>query len=170
MSELSNEPSLSLEPMEDEKAAPRGPMIVTMLLLIAGLLMAGAMFLNYGMKAANAGDDAPGFNLAALKAKTAAFARGSDTADSAAPEDGSAAPGSRFFGNRLEKGRWPKLELTSFGSSSAGESDFAIINGKLVRPGQLIADKVMLVGIEDHGAIVEYMGETRTLYIDLKTK
>jgi hypothetical protein len=174
VSELSSEPSLSFDPIEDEKATPQGPMIVTMLLLTGGLLMASAMFLNYGIKAANTGDDQAGFNLAELKTKAAALIAGTERETSSLPttepEASPASSGLRIFGNRTEKGRWPKLELTSFGSSSSGENDFAVINSKLVRPGQMIADKVTLVAIEEQGAVVEYMGETRTLYIDLKTK
>lgn len=186
MSELSNEPSIPEEPLElgEEQAASQGTMLVTMLLLIAGFLLSSAMLLHYGFKAAPSEDGRPGFDLAAFKAKKQAFteqlkkaekpepaeARQTTETQVATAEEKKPEPsgGIKLFGSKGDKVRWPKLKLTGFGSSSEGSGGFAIINDKQYHPGQVIDGKAKVVEIRSQDVVVEYMGETRTLTVNVQ--
>ncbi|VGO14948.1 hypothetical protein PDESU_03528 [Pontiella desulfatans] len=189
MSELSNEPPLVEDQVEFEETPSHGIMLTTLLLLIAGLLMCSAMLFHYGFKAKSPDGEPSKFNLAAIKQKMHALSAQQEKPEPTTPStptppktqppppnvppvEAAQAPKpdsgiNKFFAKRDDKLRWPKLKLTSFGSSTLPGGDFAIINGDQVHPGQLIEDKVTLVEVRDQDVVVEYMGETRTLTVDL---
>lgn len=177
MSELSSDPPISEEQVKIEEPRQHGTMLVTLLLLICGFLMASFMMLHYGFQAKHPEGKSIGFDLDALKEKGKVYA-----ARLKAPEKpGEEAPPiqeatthpddsniKKLFGKLDGKVRWPKLKLTGFGSSADGTGGFAIINGKQVHPGQLIDKKARLTEIRSQDVVVEYMGETRTLTVDVQ--
>ncbi|MEN7972992.1 MAG: hypothetical protein ABFR47_04065 [Verrucomicrobiota bacterium] len=60
---------------------------------------------------------------------------------------------------------WPKLEISGLGFPSENKAGYAIINGKLVVEGHAIKDAT-LVKILEHGVLIEYKGETKTLAVE----
>jgi hypothetical protein len=176
VSELSSESPVSEEQVNIEEPSQRGTMLVTLLLLICGFLMASFMMLHYGFKAKYPEGKAIGLDLDALKEKGKAYATRLKKPEKPeeAPTEQKAATSpdtsgiNKLFGARDGKVRWPKLKLTGFGSSTDGSGGFAIINGKQVLPGQLIDNKAKLAEIRSQDVVVEYMGETRTLTVDVK--
>ena len=182
VSELSNEPSIQPEDSEESGNTPShsGTMLVTMLLLIAGFSLSSFMLFYYGVKAGNTdGTQRKLFDFAALKEKGAAYTaqlkspdkpESGDHADpGAAATDQKKSEGLKLFSSKNNgKVRWPKMKLTGFGTSSDGTEGFAIINGKQFHPGQLIDGKAKLVEVRSQDVVLEYMGETRTLTVDIK--
>jgi hypothetical protein len=177
VSELSKEPPIPDEPIESEGPAARGIMLVTMLLLIAGFLMTGIMLFHYGYKAKHPDTPFPALPLASLKEKGKAYAaklkppeKAEAVAEAEQPAETKPADAGlgKLFSGRGDSVRWPKLKLTGFGSSTDGGGGFAIINGDQVHPGQLIDGKVKLVEIRAQDVVVEYMGETQTLTVDVQ--
>ncbi len=177
MSELNNEPPTEEEPINIEEPSSSGPMLITMLLLISGLILTGTMMLHYSAKrvAGADGTASPSFSLTNLLSKGEEFAKqlqNPEKEEAVAqvenPAESQDQKRSKLFGNREKKVNWPKLKLTGFGSSTEGGGDFAIINGKQVLQGQLIDGKAQLTEIRSHDVMVEYMGETKTLTVDIK--
>jgi len=183
LSELSNEPEITDDPLEMESGPPaQGTMVVTLLLLIAGFLLSSAMLFHYGLKRV-AGDGAAEFNLAAWATQFASPtdqpkkpqapikepAPTQNTVAENAKESGGGGIG-KLFGGQSDRVKWPKLKLTGFGSSTDGQGGFAIINAKQYHPGQMIDEKVTVVEIRSQDVVVEYGGETRTLTVDLQNR
>ncbi|MEA2069275.1 MAG: general secretion pathway protein GspB [Verrucomicrobiota bacterium] len=177
MSELSNEPPISEEQAKIEEPRQHGAMLVTLLLLICGFLMASFMMLHYGLQARHPEGKSIGFDLAALKEKGTVYAARLKATEKPGKEEppvqeATTLPNDssikNLFGKLDGKVRWPKLKLTGFGSSTDGSGGFAIINGKQVHPGQLIDKKARLAEIRSQDVVVEYMGETRTLTVDVQ--
>ena len=175
MTELSNENTLPETDLEQDNSKSPWTMLMTMILLSAGLLLSGAMLLNRAQgKMKSAG--APGTGLSAFlnngktllsEAKSrAAQQKESDLQTGNTTGDLSRDEGvSRFFQRPAGSVRWPKLKLTGFGSSTDGASGFAIINGQHVIAGQQIS-KVTVIDIGAQSVIVEFKGEQRTLSVD----
>lgn len=171
---------------EPSGASSPWPMLVSMLLLIAGLLLSSAMLVYYAQD--NNPDGAASFAAflqqidesktlspgepAQVDGKTAAQAPAQPpaaVATAGAPKAGTASDES-FFSRlltRIDDGRvkWPKLKLTGFGTATDEEAGFAIINGKQVLVNTYI-DEVKLVEIRDHGALVEYKGEQKFITVN----
>ena len=173
MSELSNNPSTPEEIINSEESSSSRTMFVTLILLIAGLLLASAMMTHYASKKINSNHEIT-FDFSALieKVKTYdAALQKSETSNSVQSTTTANTKDSgigNLFKNRGNKVHWPKLKLTGFGSSTDGRGGFAIINGAPVHPGQLINGKVKLDQIRTHDVIVEYMGETKILTVNIK--
>ncbi|MEE9367672.1 MAG: general secretion pathway protein GspB [Pontiella sp.] len=176
MSDLSNAPPIPEESVIIEESASPWTMVVTMLLLISGFLLASTMMLHYSSpKIGEQGEitEVP-FNISALIAKGKSYAANLKKPEKAAavePEKiakSEKSTVSKLFGNRSDTVRWPKLKLAGFGSATEGDGGFAIINGKQIQPGQLIDGKVQLKLIRSHDVVVEYMGETKTLIVDVQ--
>ena len=177
LSDLSNETPIPEEsaPIEETTTSP-WTMLITMLLLISGFLLAGTMLFHYSAPKIGADGETKKvpFDLATLKAKGKSFVEKVKLPEKSVVEEPAIAAGSeesavsKLFGSRSDNVRWPKLKLTGFGSATTGDGDFAIINGKQVHLGQLIDDKVRLQLIRSHDVVVEYMGETKTLTVDVK--
>ena len=172
MTELSNDPSIQEDDAGAERTPSTGVMLVSILLLIAGFLLASAMLIHYGPggKTGN-GCPMPGFAQTLEKAKgrvaPAETDAGTPTPDNpptavSKPKDGE----TKGFFRRSRSVRWPRLKLTGFGIPADGEIGFAIINGKHVVEGGE-ANGATVVEILEHGVRVEYKGETKTLAIDL---
>lgn len=179
MSELSNKlqhPDDS-ENETDKKAAP-AVMLVTMVLLIAVLLLTALMMLHYSgaSEALTGASTENGTNTTAQAKETATITeqagalihslKSSDSEKDQAEEKSGGLAG--LFGNREGGVRWPRLELTGFGTSTDRRESFAIINDHQYHPGQLINGKVTLVDVQDHYVVVEYQGESRNLTVDNK--
>ncbi len=170
MTELSNEPSIHENDTETERSPSTGVMLVSILLLIAGFLLASAMLIHYGTKGkAENGYPMPGLSQTLERAK-GRIASAKTDAETPAPDKPQATAtkpkktGTKgFFHGGV---RWPRLKLTGFGIPADGEIGFAIINGKYVVDGEK-ANGVTVVEIFEHGVRVEYKGETKTLSVDL---
>lgn len=168
MSDLSNTPELQDELYNGREAPSPGAMLFTMLLLISGLLLTSMLMINHVSKAKmESGENVSGFSelIAQAKAMTARV----ESPQTVEPE---AAPQSSTLGNfkkmvSTEKVRWPRLKLTGFGTSSDALESFAIINGDHVHPGQIV-DKVTVVEVRAHDVVVEYMGEQKTLTVNVQ--
>ncbi len=165
MSDLENLSPTPENSDEPKKISP-GVMLTTMLLLIVGLLLSSILLLYSALKR-QGGPDAE-LNMEALieqaKAHTAQPRKTEQPAE-LKPENPSTDLKQIFSGNTGKTTKWPKLKLTGFGSSAQG--GFAIINGRQVLLNESIGP-VQLVAIRSHGVIVEYMGERKTLTVDLK--
>ncbi len=178
MTELSNEPSIQEEDAGAERTPSTGVMLVSILLLIAGFLLASAMLIHYGLEGKpQKGCSRPGFaqTLEKVKGMVASAKPDAGTpppeqprATVSKPKDtGTKDAGTKGFFRGSRGGvRWPRLELTGFGIPADGEIGFAIINGKYVVEGGE-ANGTTVVEIFEHGVRVEYKGETKTLAIDL---
>jgi len=190
VSDLNNDTPISDNPVENEEQTSSRVMLTTMLLLIAGFILTGTMMLHYAkpqfpatdIAAAESGQPTPPltFNFASWLDKLKPEARsenrmetaaaGSTTTNAAsveAKQKNDVSGIAKLFGGGDEV-RWPKLKLTGFGSSSDGSGGFAIINGDQVHPGELINGKVELIKVRTQDVIVQYMGETKTLTVDLQ--
>lgn len=175
--ELKNEPAIRENDSDAETTASTGVIFTTILLLIGGLLLTSAMLFYYGLK--GAGENAESISgltqiweLATSKPTQAQTKPEIDTLPVATTTpDAEAKPAGISFKNIFSKEgtgsvRWPRLKLAGFGLPSDGEVGFAIINGKQIIEGNTIGD-VTLVEILDHGVIVEYKGETKTLIVEM---
>ncbi len=151
--------------LDDAESRPSGTMLVTLVLLIAGLLLSSFMMLHYGFKAGGKKATLPSLNFSELKPYQHELNQ-SSLQESVAQEDSSTEQDSggisQLLASRSEKVRWPRLRVTGFGRSSDG-TGFAIINGKQVFLGELVDGKAKLIEVRSHDVVVEYMGETRIL-------
>ncbi len=161
---------------DGQKPVSPGIMLTTMLLLITGLLLSSILMLYHAMERKDG--KSPDLNLGTLleHAKTQAAkpqkavhpAKPQKTVQPAAdrePKQKQPAIKEILSGGSEKKVKWPKLKLSGFGSSADG--GFAIINNQEVFLGQNIG-KVKLVEVRHHGIVVEYMGERKTLSVDIK--
>ena len=173
------------EELNTETPVSQGVMFTTMLLLICGLLLTSAMLLHYGLKQTDdEGKTISGLTLALEMMRSRASSDlipGSPTTSAAETESPSAPVAGKIDATDEKTGfnlkglfsksndgsvRWPRLKLTGFGLPSQGQVGFALINGKHVVEGGSI-NNVKLVEILEHGVVVEYKGETKTLIVEL---
>lgn len=176
MTEISTPPQV---PENDNTApAPSSPwvMLITMLMMIAGLILSSAMLMRYAMDGKEGTPGISIFDFAKLleegkdfSSKAQADNRHGETGSmSSAPTVSNPSDSSirRFFPGGGDDGtvRWPKLKLSGFGKATDTEADFAIINGKYVLVNTSIGE-VKLVEIRAHGAVVEYKGEQKVLTV-----
>lgn len=164
----------------DVPTASTGLMFTTILLLISGLLLTSAMFLHYGFASTTeSGESRSGLthawsmvknsfaNTPSIPAKTPTL-----PSPSPAPQLGVADQSSGFNLKNLFSKKssspvhWPRLKLDGFGRPSDGEVGFAIINGKHIAEGGTVSGAT-LVEIREHGVVVEYKGETKTLIVEM---
>jgi hypothetical protein len=149
-------------------------MLITMVLLIAGLLLATVLMVNHVNKTkADSGEQGLGFSELVAKA-TAMMVRepSPQTEEPAAAPTPQTSPLDNLknmvsSAGSSDKVKWPRLKLTGFGTSSDALESFAIINGEQVHPGQMV-DKVEVVEVRGHDVVVEYMGERKTLTVDVQ--
>lgn len=178
MSNLSNDTSLPEE--ETGSNASHKAMLITMILLIAGLTLTGTLMLHYAKAqnstlAAAATNDSDGSGdltrqTASLFMKKLAPTEKKETQPSAVPniepEDKNSML-NQLFQNRDGDIKWPKLKLTGFGTTSDGGGGFAIINDQQYHVGQLINGKVRLSEVRKHDVLVELYGETKILTVNV---
>jgi hypothetical protein len=172
VSDLSTIPAIP----DNDNAEPGRPspwaMLATMLLLIAGLLLASATMLYFAWKKGSGTGSS--FELASLintvmddaskiQAEEKQPAAGQIKIDR--PEE--IKPDTLPKTSGTSKVKWPRLKLTGFGSSSDGEGGFAIINGNQIFLNQYIG-KVRLLEVRAHDVVVECQGEQKTLTVEFK--
>lgn len=173
MSDLSNTPEIQEEVYDGQEASTPWSMLFTMLLLIAGLLLASVLMMNHVNKMkTEPGEKGLGFSELIAKAKALAV-----RVPSPKPVEPVAAPAPQTSpldnlkkmvssAGSSDKVKWPRLKLTGFGTSTDGLESFAIINGEQVHPGQIV-DKVTVLEVRAHDVVVEYKGEQKTLTMDV---
>lgn len=173
MSDLSNTPELQNKIYDDQEAPSASSMLVTMLLLIAGLLLASVLMMNHVAKTKAESGEA-GFGFSELVAKVKAMAdqvpppQTAESAEASDPQPSTLESLKNMVSSgSSDKVRWPRLKLTGFGTSTDELESFAIINGDHVHPGQIV-DKVTVVEVRAHDVVVEYMGERRTLTVNVQ--
>ena len=174
MSDLSKTPEIQDEIYDGREAPSPGTMLFTMVLLIAGLLLASVLMMNHVNKTkAEPGEKGLGFSelVATAKAMTDGVSS-PQTAEPVAAPTSQSSPLENLKNmvsstSSADKVRWPRLKLTGFGTSTDAMESFAIINGKQVHPGQIV-DKVEVVEIRAYDVVVEYMGERKTLTVDVQ--
>ena len=188
MSNLNSDEPISKPSSNIGETTSSRSMLVTILLLIAGFAMTGTMMIHYTQTNSpalaeeseipqsngHAGQNA--FDLTSWittfkdhveseKAPNPNETISIEAQPNGNPEKTETGGISKLFvGERV---RWPKLKLTGFGTSRDGLGGFAIINGEQVHPGQLIDEKVEVVEIRAQDVVVRYMGETKTLTVDV---
>lgn len=174
MSDLSNTPEIQDEIYDGREAPSPWTMLFTMLLLIAGLLLASMLMMNHVNKAkAEPGEKGIGFTELVAKAKAMAVrVPPQQTVEPLAAPTPQSSPLENFkkmvsSAASSDKARWPRLKLTGFGTSTDGLESFAIINGEQVHPGQIV-DKVEVVEVRAYDVVVEYMGEQQILTMDVQ--
>ena len=175
MTELSNEPAITESEHEQPEKTSPATMLISMILLIAGLLLASTMLIQQAQeKSGSAKTTLAGFSAFLQKGKSLSNQAKADVADQSetgiSAEEANADTKSRsrfkqFFQKTNHSVRWPKLKLTGFGTSSDGGSGFAIINEKHIIVGQQIS-KATLIEIGAQSVVVEYKGEQKTLTVD----
>lgn len=165
MTDLNHEPSIEEAANADETRTPAGVMLVTMVLLISGLLLTSAMLLHYGLKKTG-GPEASGQGLAQLLSQLKTREAKDPAAAEAAEKSTGFSLKNLFSRSGDKQTRWPRLKLSGFGLPSEGERGFAIINGKHVIEGSTISG-ARLTEIQEHGVVLEYKGETRTLIVEI---
>jgi hypothetical protein len=160
----------------ERKSAP-GAMLVSILLLIAVLLLTSALLLDSASaRQGRTGKTGAGFSQALEKAKGLFAEAKSKTvapSPSPSPQTKSSTPEKKgilglSFGGKKKKGNvhWPRLKLSGFGKAAAGETGFAIINGKRVNVGDA-ASGATVVEVSDRGVELEYQGATRILTMEI---
>ena len=174
MSDLSKIPEIQDEIYDGREAPSPGAMLFTMVLLIAGLLLASVLMMNHVNKTAGESGE-KGLHFSGLVAKAKAMTTGGPSPQTVEPV-AAPTPQSSPLENlknmvsstsSSDKVRWPRLKLTGFGTSTDAQESFAIINGKQVHPGQIV-DKVEVVEIRAYDVVVEYMGAQKTLTVDVQ--
>ena len=140
MSEENNDSALHENKQVPERGAAPGTMLVSILLLIAGLLLTSALLIDRTL-ARNGGGLAPSL-AKAKKSFSVEKSSPAATAPSPAPQAETSKPGEKgWFGFSLgkkkkeSKVRWPRLKLSGLGKPASGETGFAIINGEQVDEG-----------------------------------
>ena len=173
MSDLSNNPDMHEEIYDGQGASSSWSMLFTMLLLIAGLLLASVLMLNHlSKKRAESGEKGLVFSelIATAKALTvrASPPQAAEPAEASPPEPSTLENLKKIVSSAgsSDKVRWPRLKLTGFGTSTDGLDSFAIINGEQVHPGQIV-DKVTVVEVRTRDVLVEYKGEQKILTMDV---
>lgn len=173
MTDLSNTPEIEDKVYDGQGGTPSPwTMLFTMLLLIAGLLLASALMMNHMYKT-NAESGEKGLDFSELVAKAKAMTDRAPPPESVEPVAAPAPQTSPLeslkkivsSAGSSDGVRWPRLKLAGFGTSADGLESFAIINGEQVHPGQTV-NKVKVVEVRAHDVVVEYMGELKTLAMD----
>ena len=147
-------------------------MLMTLLLLIAGLLFASILMIQHTMVAQTT-DGERLFSLDSLRSAGSSWVSRPIAAASQANDTESTSPTTLDELKQLVSERssdtlkWPRLKLTGFGSSKEGSDNFAKINGNLVHPGEYVG-KVRLVEVRSSDVVVEYMGEYKYLTVELE--
>ena len=173
MSNLSNTPEIRQETYDGQEAPSPWTMLFTMLLLIAGLLLTSLLMINH-LATIRTETGEKGFEFSELIAKAKSMTVRVPPPQPVEPVAESTPQTSPLdnlkkmvsSAGSSDKVRWPRLKLTGFGRSADPEESFAIINGEQVHPGQIV-DKVEVVEVRAHDVIVEYMGERKTLTVDV---
>jgi hypothetical protein len=175
VTELSNEPAITEKEHEHPEKTSPATMLISMILLIAGLLLASAMLIQQAQeRSGSSRTTRSGFSAFIQKGKSLSSQAKANAADKnevrASAEEANISTTSpsrfkQFFQKTNHSVRWPKLKLTGFGTSSDGESGFAIINEKHIIVGQQIS-KATLIEIGVQSVVVEYKGEQKTLTVD----
>ena len=173
MSDLSNTPEIQEEMYDGQEVSAPWSMLVTMLLLIAGLLLASMLMMNHVSKMkTESGEQALGFSELIAKAKAVKIRVPSqqtvEPAQVPSRQNSPIVDLKKMVSSTgsSEKVRWPKLKLTGFGTSTDGLESFAIINGEHLHPGQLVG-KVTVLEVRAHDVIVEYKGAQKILTVDV---
>lgn len=176
MSNLSNTPEIQDEIYDGQKAPSPWTMLITMLLMIAGLLLASVLMMNHVNKTkGEPGEKDLGFSELFAKAKAMTVRVPPQQTQTVEPVEASTPQPSPLetlkkmvsSAGSSDKVRWPRLKLTGFGTSTDKMESFAIINGEKVHPGQIV-DKVTVVEVSAHNVVVEYKGERQTLTMDVQ--
>jgi len=156
----------------ESKSSP-GTMFVSILLLIASLLLTSVLLLDSGFdRKGRPEKSAFGFPLPLEKAKGLFSAEKAESTATASPTlQGKTSKkkgllGFSFKEKKKDNVHWPRLKLTGFGKAAAGETGFAIINGKRVDVGD-VANGAIVVGILDQGVELEYQGATKILTMEV---
>jgi hypothetical protein len=173
VSDLSNTPEIQEETYDDLATPSPGTMLFTLLLLIAGLLLASALMVNH-LQNIKTETGEKGIGFFGLVAKAKAMTVRVPTQQPVEPVEASTPQASPIenlknmvsSAGSSDKVRWPRLKLTGFGTSTDGLESFAIINGEQMHPGQIV-DKVAVVEVRAHDVVVEYMGERKMLTVDV---
>lgn len=171
MSELKNKLSQpDATPEIEKRSSNPAVMLITMLLLISALVLTGILMLNQ-VKTNNPelAEKADGTTETSLAQQAKAFLNSVTTNATSDPVKESATGGDGFsiFGSRDGHVRWPRMKLTGYGTRPDGSGGFAIINGHQYQIGQTISGKVKLVDVREYDVLVEYMGETNSLIVDV---
>jgi len=173
VSNLSNTPEIRQETYDGQEAPSPWTMLITMLLLIAALLLTSLLMIHHLAKAGvETGETGFDFSQIIAKAKSMTLREPApQTVEPVAESTAQTSPLDNLkkmvsSAGASDKVRWPRLKLTGFGRSADPEESFAIINGEQVHPGQIV-DKVEVVEVRAHDVIVEYMGERKTLTVDV---
>jgi S1-C subfamily serine protease len=175
VSDLSNIPKMQDEPSDGQEISSPWVMLITMLLLIAGLFLASVLMMDHLNKTkAETGERSSGFSelVAKVKAATVRVPPQQTVVEPEATPKPQPSPLESLkqmvsSAGSSDKVRWPRLKLTGFGKSTDDLESFAIINGEQVHPGQMV-DKVRVVEVRAHDVIVEYMGEQKNLTMDVQ--
>jgi len=173
VSNLSKTPQIRQDTYDDHDSPSPWTMLITMLLLIAGLLLASLLMINHLSKSRTDSGET-GFDFSAMLTRDRSMTAQAPQPQSVEPVAEPAPQTSAFdslkkmvsSAGSSDKVRWPRLKLTGFGTSTDAAESFAIINGEHVHPGQIV-DKVEVVEVRAHDVIVEYMGERKTLTVDV---
>ena len=153
-------------------------MLMTIILLIAGLSLSGYMMLHYAKlqngplteSALNDPGNSSELNLQAassfFKNLVAPEQKGAKMPASAAIKtDDQSNVIDHLFNSRQDSVKWPKLKLTGFGTASDGSGGFAIINNHQYHKGQFITGKTRLLEVRKHDVLVGLNGATKTLTV-----
>jgi hypothetical protein len=173
VNDLTNHPEIKEEIYDGQEASSPWSVLVTMLLLIAGLLLTSILMINHLGKVKSESGESP-FVFSELIAQAKEMAAWIPPPQAEQP-DGTEAPQTSPLDNlkkmatsagSSDKVRWPRLKLSGFGTSTDGLDNFAIINGEQVRPGQIV-DKVTVLEVRSRDVLVEYKGEQKILTMDV---
>jgi len=175
MSGKDNEPTLHGTEQDGERNSAPGTMLVSVLLLIAGLLLTSALLLDSGLaRKGQTGKNRTGFSQTLEKAKgllASAKAKSATRAPSPGPQAKTSKTGKKgilgfsFREKKKSDVHWPHLKLSGFGKAAAGETGFAIINGKRIDEGSGI-NGATVVKVLDQGVELEYQGATKILAME----
>ncbi len=169
MTETSNPPPIPENDNIPPESVSPWVMFISMLLLISVLILSSAMLVHYAMDGKEGPAKESVFDFAKLiEAGKEFFTKGEkqNTEGKTAVAPTASTVKTFFSGGENRAVRWPKLKLTGFGIPSNSKIGFAIINGKHLIVGGTI-NGATLVEILDHGVLVEYKGETKTLIIEI---
>lgn len=162
MSEPSNKLKLSEgASLDTGTTSPHGVMLITLLLLIGALLLTGATMLYYAL------DGRPADASLRRPGPAAETAPPADHAPGSAAREPAAGALSGLLSRPSGSVRWPKLKLSGFGTSIDGTEAFAIINNRTYYPGDMIEGKATLIEVRAQDVVLEYLGETKTLQVEL---
>jgi len=161
-----------------ERNSAPGTMLVSILLLIAGLLLTSALLLDRGFAhKGQTGKLGADFSQTLENAKglfAVAKAKSAARTPAPTPQATTSEPGKKgilgfsFKEKKKEKRdvHWPRLKLSGFGKAAAGETGFAIINGKRIDVGDATGGATV-VEVFDQGVELEFQGATKILTMEI---